>query len=143
MLIIVIIGIGIIVALFAILAKIWGSKTKKAEKWEKAEIMKQLLALSEGENGSSAISAPPASDMSRKDTSHERNSKRRNSKASAQPASAAKPNHNEPQIEEKIRQRAYELYQARGGTNGNPTDDWLQAKQEVLTRKARAGKGPS
>jgi len=148
---IVFIGITIIVALFAILAKKCAGKPKKAEKWERAEIMWQLLALSEGENRSSAMDAPIArsvrsestsatcSDMSGKGTSRGRISKRKSRKGSGQPHGSAKPNHTEAQVEEKIRQRAYELYKARGGVNGNPTDDWQQAKQEVLAREARAG----
>ena len=34
-----------------LVAKLFGGKPKRAEKWEKAEIMKQLLALSEQEQG--------------------------------------------------------------------------------------------
>jgi len=138
-------------AVFTILAKICAGKTKKAEKWEKGEIIKQLLALSERENSSSVVAAPPArspcsasnSATSRKGTSRGRNSKRRYPTASSQPPILPRPNQADAQIEEKIRQRAYELYQERGRVNGSPTDDWLQAKQEVLSRKARAGNGSS
>jgi hypothetical protein len=42
------------------------------------------------------------------------------------------------EIEEQIRQRAYELYLERGGVDGNATDDWLQAKEEVLSSKGKA-----
>ena len=35
-------------------------------------------------------------------------------------------------LEERIRQRANELQQERGGQSGSPLDDWLQAEQEVL-----------
>jgi hypothetical protein len=45
------------VALLTLLAKLCLGKPKRAEKWEKAEIMKQLLALSEREN-SMARTAP-------------------------------------------------------------------------------------
>jgi hypothetical protein len=44
----------------------------------------------------------------------------------------------EAEIEEQIRQRAYELYQGRGGVDGDATDDWLQARKEVLNHKANA-----
>ena len=37
-----------------------------------------------------------------------------------------------PVIEEKIRERAYELYLQRGGTGGSPEQDWLQAKSEIF-----------
>ena len=38
------------IAVLALVAKLLADKPKRAEKWEKAEIMKQLLALSESEN---------------------------------------------------------------------------------------------
>lgn len=142
-------------AVFTILAQTCAGKTKKAEKCEKGEIIKQLLALSERENCSSVVAAPPArgpcsastsvtcGDTSRKGTSRGRNSKRRYPTGSSQPPILPRPNQADAQIEEKIRQRAYELYQERGRVNGSPTDDWLQAKQEVLSREARAGNGSS
>jgi F0F1-type ATP synthase delta subunit len=36
---------------------------------------------------------------------------------------------------EKIRQRAYELYEARGRENSHEIDDWLQAEAEVRITK--------
>jgi len=47
---IVLIGMAFSAAAFAIIAKARVAKPKKAEKWEKAQIVKQLLALSEGED---------------------------------------------------------------------------------------------
>ena len=41
-------------------------------------------------------------------------------------------------IEERIRHRAYQLYEQRGGVDGFALDDWLQAEAEVL----RAQKQP-
>lgn len=38
-----------------------------------------------------------------------------------------------PPTEERIRQRAYELHQARGGIPGHDLDDWLQAERELKT----------
>jgi hypothetical protein len=55
---IVIIGVVIAVAVFVLLANRYAGKPKRAEKWEKADIMRQLLALSDRESGLSAI-APP------------------------------------------------------------------------------------
>ncbi len=49
-----------------------------------------------------------------------------------------RPNLTDAEIEEQVRQRAYELYQERGGLDGNATDDWRQAKEEVLSSKAKA-----
>ena len=39
-------------------------------------------------------------------------------------------------VEERIRQRAYELYLQRGRVDGFALDDWLQAEGEIVgTRK--------
>jgi len=35
------------------------------------------------------------------------------------------------EVEEQIRQRAYELYEARGKRDGHDLEDWLQAETEV------------
>jgi len=40
-------------------------------------------------------------------------------------------------IEERIRQRAYELYVARGSASGSEIDDWLQAEEEILEAQER------
>jgi len=37
-------------------------------------------------------------------------------------------------LEGQIRQRAYELYEERGCTPGQETDDWFRAEREVLAR---------
>jgi hypothetical protein len=45
----------------------------------------------------------------------------------------------EPQeLEDRIRVRAYELYQARGCENGHALEDWLRAEEEVTEKKVRA-----
>ncbi len=36
-----------------------------------------------------------------------------------------------PVLEEKIRERAYQLYLQRCGKGGSPEQDWLQAKSEI------------
>jgi hypothetical protein len=38
------------------------------------------------------------------------------------------------QIQERIRVRAYELYEQRGKVEGHDLEDWLQAEQEILPR---------
>ena len=38
-----------------VLARKYAQRPKKAQKWEKAQIMKQLLAISENETGASAV----------------------------------------------------------------------------------------
>jgi hypothetical protein len=62
------IGVVTALAVVAILVKKCAAGPKKAEKWEKAEIMKQLLALAERENGTSAAApsrsrTPPSQRM--------------------------------------------------------------------------------
>ena len=47
-------------------------------------------------------------------------------------------------IEQRIRRRAYELYEQRGRVDGLALDDWLQAEAEILgvqKPKAKAAKG--
>src|SRR6266852_5509492 len=144
------IGVVTALAVLATLAKIGKGERKRAEKWEQGEIIKQLLALSERENSISEIASPPArsprlastsatrNDTLRKCTYREHNSKRRYSPMSPNPPIPLRPNLTDAEIEEQIRQRAYELYQGRGGVDGNATDDWMQAKEEVLSYKAKA-----
>ena len=43
------------------------------------------------------------------------------------------PSHNQAEI---IRQRAHELYEARGREEGHDLDDWLQAEAEIVTGEA-------
>lgn len=43
------------------------------------------------------------------------------------------------EVEEQIRQRAYQLYEERGRLDGNAMEDWLIAEKEVCgSRQARA-----
>jgi hypothetical protein len=37
-----------------------------------------------------------------------------------------------PELDDKIRLRAYEIYQQRGRTDGSELEDWVQAEVEVL-----------
>lgn len=39
-----------------------------------------------------------------------------------------------PGIQEEIRQRAYELYEARGRQEGFQEEDWIRAETEILAR---------
>jgi hypothetical protein len=41
-------------------------------------------------------------------------------------------------IEQQIRQRAYELYERRGRTDGHNLDDWLQAERGIKGTQANA-----
>jgi len=144
------IGVVTAVAMLAILAKTCAGTPKKAQKGEKAEIVRRLLALSERENPVSAMHSPPArnlrptpasaarSETLGKVTPQRQDSKRTYSAESRSPRIPPKPGRPNAEIEEQIRQRAFELYQARGGAGGNPTEDWEQARQEVLSRKMKA-----
>ena len=46
---------------------------------------------------------------------------------------------NEPSqnLEEQIRSRAYELYEARGGENGHDMEDWLRAESEINGNRSK------
>jgi hypothetical protein len=37
-----------------------------------------------------------------------------------------------PRIEEEIRKRAYELFEARGREEGHELEDWLRAEEEII-----------
>lgn len=39
-------------------------------------------------------------------------------------------------IEEEIRKRAYELFEARGRVEGHELEDWLRAEAEIVGRKS-------
>ena len=41
-------------------------------------------------------------------------------------------------MEQQIQQRAYELYERRGGTDGHDLEDWLQAECEIKATHANA-----
>jgi DUF2934 family protein len=43
-----------------------------------------------------------------------------------------------PKIEEEIRKRAYELFEARGREEGHDLDDWFRAEKELTCRKSDA-----
>jgi len=43
-------------------------------------------------------------------------------------------------IEERIRRRAYQLYEQRGCQNGHAEEDWLLAEQEVCGSATRTGR---
>jgi hypothetical protein len=40
-------------------------------------------------------------------------------------------------LEEQIRQRAYELYEARGREDGHALEDWLRAESEVAPQQQK------
>jgi hypothetical protein len=43
----------------------------------------------------------------------------------------------EPSVQELVRRRAYELFEARGRKSGHDVEDWLQAEREVKQYSAR------
>lgn len=40
-------------------------------------------------------------------------------------------------LESEIRLRAYQLYEERGYTNGRADQDWFDAEQQVMARRAK------
>jgi len=44
-------------------------------------------------------------------------------------------------MNDRIRERAYELYEARGSIDGLALDDWLQAETELAPRDEIVGSG--
>ncbi len=57
------------------------------------------------------------------------------------PAKRSEPTRTTPdsiELEEQIRHRAYELYEARGREHGHDREDWLQAEGEVLGPEHKA-----
>jgi len=44
-------------------------------------------------------------------------------------------NNSPADLEAKIRERAYQLYQERGSTPGFENEDWLRAEREILARQ--------
>lgn len=48
------------------------------------------------------------------------------------------------EVEEQIRQRAYQMYEERGRLDGNAMEDWLTAEEEVLgSREVKAATASS
>ena len=43
----------------------------------------------------------------------------------------------QPNLEEEIRRRAYELYEKRGREDGHDLDDWLRAEAEITAKNAQ------
>jgi hypothetical protein len=43
--------------------------------------------------------------------------------------------------EERIRQRAQEIFQGRGGAPGHDLEDWLQAEREIQAEMGRTSQG--
>ena len=128
-------------ALLALLARTRAVKPKKAEEGEKGEIIKQLLALAERENSISASSSPPSRNLRPEAASAAQGDTLQNCARSPLSSSCSRPlgtGEADAGIEALIRQRAYELYQGRGGVDGNAADDWRQAREEVLRHKAKA-----
>ena len=54
---------------------------------------------------------------------------KKNAAGAAQVSDAAR-------VENKVRERAYQLYEGRGSEPGKDKQDWLQAEREVLKRRS-------
>ena len=44
---------------------------------------------------------------------------------------------NQPALLERVRNRAYELYESRGKEDGHDLDDWLLAEQQIAQHGAK------
>ena len=42
-----------------------------------------------------------------------------------------------PEMLERVRARAYELFELRGGEEGHDLEDWLQAEAEITQQRAK------
>ena len=52
-------------------------------------------------------------------------------RAQSIPSGTSQTIHPPDQIQDRIRQRAHEIYEARGRDHGHDMDDWLTAESEV------------
>ena len=41
----------------------------------------------------------------------------------------------QPEVQERIQKRAYELFEARGAAPGHALEDWTQAESEILRER--------
>jgi DUF2934 family protein len=143
-------GVVIVPGIAALMTIAHRAGRKKAEPSERGEILKQLLALSEREPATSAVPArvakTPQLAFAHGATIATATPPKRQehySKRKPFPAGSKAPlslRAKDTDVEEQIRRRAYELYQQRGEVPGRATDDWLQAKDEVLRAKSKVGK---
>jgi hypothetical protein len=63
----------------------------------------------------------------------------RKTAAAKKPAANGNPASNgHTDLNDLIRQRAYELYLERGGEDGHAAEDWLRAEAEVRAQKERS-----
>jgi hypothetical protein len=56
------------------------------------------------------------------------------------PAKSNSPSAKKLSPQEKIAQRAYEIYLERNGAPGNPLEDWVRAEREVLQKSRKTTK---
>lgn len=52
----------------------------------------------------------------------------------SQPKQQRSTSGNADNVEDQIRMRAYELYEARGYLDGHDVEDWYEAEEELLDR---------
>jgi hypothetical protein len=56
------------------------------------------------------------------------------------PTKSKSPSAKKPSPEEKIAQRAYEIYLERNGAPGNPLEDWVRAERELHQKSRKTTK---
>lgn len=98
------------------------SKSNPVNKTERNQSAANPAALPE----TSAIAAEAAPQLATETAPKARSSERRK----AEPRATVVPIN----LEDEIRQRAYELYEKRGYLSGHETEDWLTAEREVRQR---------
>ena len=53
------------------------------------------------------------------------------------PVASPTPGERSPEVLERIRTRAHEIFEQRGRQDGHDLDDWLRAETEVTGRKVK------
>jgi len=59
----------------------------------------------------------------------------RSASAASQTSTTVAVKNSASELQDQIRDRAYELYEQRGSNEGNEVSDWLQAESEVAHKK--------
>jgi hypothetical protein len=49
-----------------------------------------------------------------------------------------RPSQSSDGVQEQVRRRAYELYEARGKEDGHDVEDWLRAESEVAQQQSKS-----
>jgi len=139
------IGVLLVLAGFVGWVRMTARKPRKAEKAEKGEIIRQLVALSDrGDLRPAKIIRPRSHDGSASAPAGDAvvPSIAKQPAVTPAPPPSPRPSETAAEIQEKIRRRAFELYEQGRGT-GDPTQDWLEAEREILGEKSKSAAASS